>query len=326
MGKTEVTLGIDIGGTTTCFGFVDREGTIHAESTIDTQGREEFEHFLPRIVDGIETLRTSLGDQIEWKGIGLGAPNANYYRGTIEAPPNLNWKGIIPVKSHFEDKFNIPVAITNDANAAALGEMKFGAAKGMRNFIVITLGTGLGSGIVVNGDVLYGHSGFAGEMGHILLRNHERKCGDGRSGCLEAYVSVTGIRRTITQLLATRNEATPLRNICFENLSGEVISKAAVEGDVIAQEAFEYTGQILGEKLADVVLITSPEAIILFGGLANAGNLIMEPTQRYLDQNLFHIFKGSVRLMFSELMNQNAAVLGASALIWHELEKSSNAS
>lgn len=321
MQKKDVTLGIDIGGTKTELGFVDREGNILIETTIPTQGEEHVTMFLPRLFDIINESYDKIADDINWLGTGIGAPNANYYRGTIENPPNLQWGGVINMIEIVERETKRPVAITNDANAAALGEMLFGAAKGMKDFILITLGTGLGSGIVVNGDLVYGHSGIAGEMGHLIVNTNGRVCGDGRRGCLESYVSVTGIRRTIAKLLADYNDHSELRSIPFTELTGEMISQAAMKGDKIALEAFEYTGRILGMKLADSVLYTSPEAFIFFGGLANARDLILQPTLRYMEQFMFKPFKGTVKLLLSELQDKNAAVLGASALIWKELEK-----
>ncbi len=323
MTKIDVTLGIDIGGTTTTFGFVDREGNILAESQFMTHAEAHVTNYLPRLYDAIDALTLEVQDKVTVKGIGIGAPNGNYFRGTVENPPNLKWGGIVNLVELLRKQYKLPAVITNDANAAAMGEMKFGAARGMKNFILITLGTGLGSGIVVNGEVVYGHSGFAGEMGHLIVKTDGRICGDGRRGCLEAYVSVTGIRRSVSKLLADSLVKSELRDVSQSELTGERITQAALKGDKIALEAFEYTGEILGIKLADTVLITSPEAIILFGGLANAKDLIFEPTLRYMEQNLFGPFKGTVKLMMSELQHRNAAVLGASGLAWHELEKES---
>jgi glucokinase len=319
--KTDVTLGIDIGGTTTTFGFVDIEGNIFAEDSILTLADEHVTLFLPRIYEAIDKLYDQVKDIVNLLGIGIGAPNANYFKGTVENPPNLQWGNVVHLADLFERQYKIPAVLTNDANAAALGEMKFGVAKGMKNFILITLGTGLGSGIVVDGDLVYGHTGFAGEMGHTTVNYGGRLCGCGRRGCLETYVSVTGIRRTVSKLLADSLVHSELRNISQNELTGEMISKAALNGDKIALEAFEYTGRILGTKLAEAVLFTSPEAIIMFGGLANSKDLILQPTLRHMDENMFHVFRGTVRLMFSSLQDKNAAVLGASGLIWHELEK-----
>jgi glucokinase len=321
MAKKDITLGIDIGGTTTTLGFVDNQGNILSETEILTLAQEHITSFLPRLYDTIDKMREDLGKDFNWLGIGIGAPNGNFYRGTIENPPNLKWGGVVNLVDLVKRQYNLPTLITNDANAAALGEMKFGAARGMRDFIVITLGTGLGSGIVVNGDLVYGHSGFAGEMGHLTVNIDGRMCGCGRRGCLETYVSVTGIRRTVSKLLADSMEVSELRNISPDQLTGKMIHQAALKGDKIALEAFEYTGNILGLKLAEAVAFSSPEAIILFGGLANAKEFIFQPTLQSLERNMFSIFKGSIKLLMSELQDRNAAVLGASGLIWHNLEK-----
>lgn len=325
MAKTKVTLGVDIGGTTTTMGFVDREGNILAETVMPTQGQDHITAYLPRLFEEIDKLYKPLIGKAEWMGIGLGAPDSNYFRGTIENAHNFNWGGIIPVVDLVKKQYNLPTVITNDANAAALGEMKFGAARGMKDFIVITLGTGLGSGIVSNGELVYGYSGCAGELGHWTVNYDGRQCACGKRGCLETYVSVTGIRRTVSKLLADYIDFSELRKVSQEDLTGEMITKAALKGDKIAIEAFEYTGQILGQKLADAVAFSSPEAIILFGGLANAREFILQPTLQHMEKNMFHLFRGSAKLLISELLNKNAAVLGSSALIWHELEKNKKA-
>ncbi|MCU0447333.1 MAG: ROK family protein [Microscillaceae bacterium] len=321
MATTDLVLGIDIGGTTTTLGFVDKQGNILIETEILTLAHEHVTSFLPRLYDTIDKMREDLGKIINWLGIGIGAPNGNFYRGTIENPPNLQWGGVVNLVDLVKRQYNLPTLITNDANAAALGEMKFGAARQMRNFILITLGTGLGSGIVVNGDLVYGHSGFAGEMGHLTVNPEGRMCGCGRRGCLETYVSVTGIRRTVSKLLADSMTNSELRSISPQELTGKMIHHAALQGDKIALEAFQYTGDILGLKLAEAVAFSSPEAIILFGGLANAKEFILQPTLNSLERNLFSIFKGSVKLLMSELQDRNAAVLGAAGLIWHDLDK-----
>ncbi len=327
MSLKEVALGIDIGGTNTKLGLVDREGNCLAATSIPTEALEkvdpvtEVKLFLNRLYQTIDKILASLAGQIELKGIGIGVPNGNYYKGTVELPTNLNWEEYTPLASLIEKQYSVPVALTNDANAAALGEMKFGVAKGMKNFLVITLGTGLGSGFVVNGDIMYGHDGFAGELGHITVNIDGRTCGCGRKGCLETYVSATGIRRTVYKLLADHTEDSELRNVSFNDLSAEMITDAALRGDKIAIEAFEYTGRILGLKLADTVTITSPEAIILFGGLTGAGNFIFEPTQRYMEGHMMNVFKNKVKILPSGLKGTNTAVMGASALIWNELDK-----
>jgi glucokinase len=325
MAKTKITLGVDVGGTNTKMGFVDREGNILAEASMPTKGPDGQDHitaFLPRLYAEIDKLFAPIANETEWLGIGLGAPDSNYFRGTIENAHNFNWGGIIPIVDLIKKQYNLPTVITNDANAAALGEMIFGAARGMKDFIVITLGTGLGSGIVTNGELVYGYSGCAGELGHWTVNYEGRQCACGKRGCLETYVSVTGIRRTVSKLLADNIVHSELRKISQDDLTGEIITQAAFKGDKIALDAFEYTGQILGQKLADAVAFSSPEAIILFGGLANAQDLILQPTLQYMEKNMFHLFKGSCKLLISELLDRNAAVLGSSALIWHELEKS----
>jgi glucokinase len=321
MAKIEITLGIDIGGTNTVLGFVTRSGSILAESSMTTNAAEPADLYVARLHVKIKEMLDKVGDTSELKGIGIGAPNANYYKGTVEFPPNLKWEGVTEIVKMIQQYYTIPVAITNDANAAAIGELKFGAAKGMKHFIVITLGTGLGSGIVVDGKMVYGHDGFAGELGHVIVDVNGRICGCGRRGCLETYVSAGGICRTVFELLAERKEESELRNVGFSQLSSKMISDAALRGDAIALAAFEETGRILGLKLADAVTHTSPEAIILFGGLSAAGELLFNPTQRYMEEYMLNIFKGKVKLLPSGLREGNTAVLGASALMWNELEK-----
>jgi glucokinase len=267
-----------------------------------------------------ETMRPLAGAYV-LRGIGIGAPNANFYRGTVENPPNLNWKGVVNVVALVRKYYDLPVAVTNDANAAALGEMLYGAAKGLKNFIVITLGTGVGSGIVSSGELVYGADGFAGEIGHTTVDPNGRECGCGGRGHLETYASATGICRTVGELLAIRRAESPLRNIAPADLTSKMIADAAGKGDPIAKEAFEYTGRILGMKLADSVAHLSPEAIILFGGLAAAGALIFDPTQRSLEEYLLSIFRNKVKLLPSGLTTGDTAVLGASALIWNEILK-----
>jgi glucokinase len=254
-------------------------------------------------------------------GVGIGAPNGNYYTGSIENAVNLNWRGILPVTEKMRKYFpDITVTLTNDANAAAIGEMVFGGAKNMKDFIVITLGTGLGSGIVTNGILVYGHDGFAGELGHINSQPNGRDCGCGRKGCLEAYASASGIRRTVYWLLSERMIDSELRSVCFNDLTAKMISEAALRGDKIALEAFDYTGFILGSKLADTVACTSPEAIFLLGGLANSRDLIINPTKKYMEENLLPIYRNKVKIMLSSLPDMNAGVLGAGALAWNELQ------
>jgi len=318
--KIEVTLGIDIGGTNTAFGFVDKEGNCIASSSIPTNAHEGAPKLFERLSGSIKELFSPESDKYELIGIGIGAPNANYYKGTVELPPNLKW-GVVNIIDIVHQYFDIPAAITNDANAAAIGEMQFGAAKGMKDFIVITLGTGVGSGIVANGDLIYGHDGFAGELGHAIYDIDGRLCGCGRKGCLETYASATGIVRTIKELLKKTGKESVLADVPEEKITAKMIYDAAQSGDEIALEAFEFTGKVLGKMLADFMTFSSPEAFILFGGLANAGDFIFKPTHKYMEQYMLNIFKNKVKLIPSALTKGNTAVLGASALIWNELDK-----
>jgi glucokinase len=319
--KRNVAIGIDIGGTNTVFGFLDKDGNCLVKNSISTQTHKDVKDFLKDLYVAIEETKTTLGEDVEIKGIGIGAPNGNYYSGTIEFAPNLRWEGVIPIvelfKSYYED---IPIVLTNDANAAAVGEMIYGGAKGMKDFLVITLGTGLGSGLVVNGSIVYGVDGFAGEIGHAIVEKGGRDCGCGRKGCLETYVSATGIKRTAFDLLCNRIDKSELRNVSFNDLTAKMIAEAAQRGDKLALEAFEITGKYLGEALADTIAYLSPEAIFLFGGLANAGDLIMNPTEKYLKENVLKVFK-STKLLMSSLEDNNAAIVGSSALVWLELIK-----
>lgn len=317
----EVALGIDIGGTNTKFGFVDTEGNIYAEHSVSTTHTPpgDVDAYIKYICDEVEILRKQTDASLKIVGAGIGAPNGNYFTGTIEYAPNLTFKGVVPLIKKFQEYYNVPMALTNDANAAAIGEMIYGGARGMQHFIVITLGTGLGSGFVTNGGLVYGHDGFAGEMGHILNKVGGRTCGLGRRGCLEAYVSATGIKRTIFKLLADMTEDSPLRDISFNDLTASTITDLALKGDKIALAAFDKTSDLLGQKLSDMVAIFSPEAIFMLGGLAKAGDLIFKPTKYYMEEYMFQIFKNKVKLLPSGLEGKNAAVLGASALIWKEM-------
>ncbi|OPZ15518.1 MAG: Glucokinase [Bacteroidetes bacterium ADurb.BinA261] len=311
-------VGIDVGGTNTVVGIVDKRGQILKGGSIKTAKHVNVEDYLDELTELINDLisETTTKDQI--KGIGAGTPNGNYFTGSIEFAPNLPWKEVIPFAQMLEDRTGIPVALTNDANAAAIGEMTYGAARGMKDFIVITLGTGVGSGIVVNGQLVYGHDGFAGELGHVIMRrNNGRLCGCGRTGCLEAYASATGVARTAREYLEIRPDAkTLLRNIPVEDITSKDVAEAANAGDELAKEIFHYTGSMLGEAFADFVAFSSPEAIILFGGLSKAGDLIMDPIHESMERNLLPIFRNKVKLLFSELKESDAAVLGASALGW----------
>lgn len=316
-------VGIDIGGTNTAFGIVDTRGTVIAGGSIKTGKHVEFDDYVNQLYTEISRIieQENLTGQIA--GIGVGAPNANYYSGNIEYAPNLYWMHdgkrleIIPFAETLKEKFGIPVAITNDANAAAIGEMTYGAARGMKDFIMITLGTGVGSGIVINGQVVYGHDGFAGELGHVTMRrNNGRLCGCGRTGCLEAYASATGVARTAREYLETRKDESTLRNLPIDEITSKDVFDAAVAGDALAREVFEFTGNMLGEAFADFIAFSSPKAIILFGGLTKAGEILMRPIRESLDRNILPIFRGKASVILSELKEGDAAVLGASALGW----------
>lgn len=323
MHKEKVVVGIDIGGTNTVFGFVDRTGKILAEDHIITNHYDEPEVFVAALYEKMMITAARIGREVEILGFGIGAPMGNINKGTIEYPADLPWKGIIPLADIFAKHTSLPVLVTNDANAAAVGEMIYGGAKGMKNFVVITLGTGLGSGFVVDGKLVYGHDGFAGEIGHTSIRPgvSNRDCGCGRKGCLETYVSATGLKRTVLKIMADRLEDSELRRFSFEELDSKKIYEAARRGDPIALDAFEHTGAMLGYKLADVVAHTNPEAIFLFGGLALAKELIFEPAKEHMEKNLLYIYRDKVKLLPSELSTQNAAVLGASSLVWSEMDQ-----
>ena len=314
----ELSIGIDIGGTNTEIGLVDREGKIWAENSLKTAEYPKIESYVVALTEAINKCLNKVSQAYVLKGIGIGAPNGNFYSGSIEFAPNLIWTGVIPLVEMLNKNFHVKMALTNDANAAAMGEMIYGAAKDLKDFMVITLGTGLGSGIVVDGKVVYGHDGFAGEVGHTIYDPNGRQCGCGRKGCLETYASATGIKKTVIELLAKSDEKSILRSIPEEKLNSKDIHDAAVKGDKIALEAFDYTARILGLKLADSIAYTSPAAIFLFGGLALAGDYILKPTKKYMEENLLKIFQNKVRLELSGLMGKNAAVLGAAALIWDE--------
>lgn len=316
----KLSVGIDIGGTNTAFGLVDINGKIYAKNSVKTQKHELIEDYVNDVFCSLMQTAKQIDKPYEIVGVGIGAPNGNYYNGCIENAANLPWKGKIELAAMFKKLFGKPVFLTNDANAAAIGEMVYGAAKGMKNFIEITLGTGLGSGIVVNGNLLYGHDGFAGEMGHIIVKLDGRDCGCGRKGCLETYVSATGVVRTATELLATHNIDSELRRIPNSELTALMVSQAANRGDAVAKEVFEYTGAVLGRALADVTTITSPEAFIIFGGLAKAGDILLKPTRRHMEQNMLNMFKNKVKVLPSQL-SDDAAILGASALVWNELNE-----
>jgi glucokinase len=314
---TPLAIGIDVGGTGTKFGIVDRNGNILFAGEISTKGHDEVESFIEELHANLYALIQKAGGPGRIIGIGLGAPNGNYYSGTIEYAPNLPWRGIIPLAKLVEDKFKLPVVLTNDANAAAIGENMYGAAQGMKDFIMITLGTGVGSGIVANGKLIYGHDGFAGELGHtIIIPNGRLHTGTGKFGSLESYASATGVRLTALEMLNNSNDESLLRNTAPENMDSKVVYEAAIQGDKLAKEIFEFTGKILGLALANFVMFSSPEAIILFGGLTKAGDLILKPTQENMEANLIQVFQNKVKILVSHLKEADAAILGASALVW----------
>jgi len=310
-------IGMDMGGTNTVFGIVDARGTVISKSAIKTGAHTDVNLYINDIYTELSKLIEAAGGIDKIKGIGVGAPNGNYYTGNIEFAPNLPWKGIIPFANLMADKFGIPSALTNDANAAAVGEMTYGAARGMKNFIMITLGTGVGSGIVIDGKVVYGHDGFAGELGHVTaIRNNGRLCGCGKTGCLETYASATGVARSAREILESSTKDSLLRNIPIDSITSKDVFDAAIEGDEVAKEIFNFTGKILGECLADFVAFSAPEAIVLFGGLTKSGDLILDPIKEHMEKNLLPIWRGKVKVLFSELKEADAAVLGASALAW----------
>jgi glucokinase len=310
-------IGMDMGGTNTVFGIVDARGNVISKSAIKTATHNDVNLYINDLHVEITKLIDAAGGINKIKGIGVGAPNGNYYTGNIEFAPNLPWKGVITFAKLMSDKFGVPTALTNDANAAAIGEMTYGAARGMKDFIMITLGTGVGSGIIIDGKVVYGHDGFAGELGHInVVRNNGRLCGCGRSGCLETYASATGVARSAREILETSTKNSLLRNIPIEDITSKDVFDAAMQGDEVAKEIFAFTGKVLGEAFADFVAFSAPEAIILFGGLSKAGDLILHPIVENMEKNMLAIWKGKVKVLFSELREADAAILGASALAW----------
>lgn len=323
MQSKSFSIGIDIGGTNTAFGIVNRRGDILVQDRLHTQDYKTPVLFIDAIKEQLQPHIDQYGkDQIN--GIGVGAPNANYYSGNIELAANLKWKGTIPLRSLTEEAFNLPVTVTNDANATAIGEMIYGAAKGMKDFIIITLGTGVGSGFIANGQLVYGHDGFAGELGHVIAVRDGRSCGCGRKGCLETYASATGIVRTAKEILERDTVANTIAHPDWlvslhregKEISSSGIHKAALAGDPLAKDIFDFTGKILGQTLADAVAITSPEAIILFGGLTKAGDFILKPTKKYMEENLLAVFKNKIEIIPSGLSERDAAILGAAALAW----------
>ena len=310
----ELALGIDIGGTNTAFGIVNRRGAILTKGSLSTTGHASVQHYIAALKEVVLPLLEKEG-KARFAGAGIGAPNGNIFTGEIVFAPNMPWRERIPMAKLISEALGITATLTNDANAAAVGEMMYGAAKGMKDFIVVTLGTGLGSGFVANGEVIYGHDGFAGELGHLIAVRDGRKCGCGRLGCLEAYSSATGIVLSAEEWLLQRGDASLLREHQGK-ITAKAIHEAALQGDTLALELFEYTGKILGQTLADAIAITSPEAIIFFGGLANAGDLLFTHVHHYMEENLLNIYKNKVQLLLSALPDADAAILGASALAW----------
>lgn len=314
----KIVAGIDIGGTNTKYGLVDETGKILIHKSTPTTNYPNAEDFAAYISNAILEEVKKI-DGVELCGAGIGSPNGNYYRGVVEFAPNLPWKGLVPMVQLFKECLKLPVALTNDAKAAALGEMVFGGAKGMKHFFFITLGTGLGSGIVSNGSLVYGHDGFAGEMGHTIIKeDSNRECGCGRYGCLETYVSATGIRKSYMKFLAEKDKRAPIEP---EKIDSQYIFERAKAGDKEALTAFEYTGHILGLALANAVTFFSPEAIFLFGGLAQSGELIFNPTRKSFEENLLKVYQGKIKILPSSLKESDAAILGAASLIWNELKK-----
>lgn len=312
-------IGLDLGGTNSVFGIVDSRGEIKATTAIKTQAYDNVEDYVAASVEALGIIIDQVGGIAKIKAMGIGAPNGNYYNGTIEFAPNIVWghNGIVPLADMFSKALGVPVGLTNDANAAAIGEMTYGVARGMKNFIVITLGTGVGSGIVVDGRVVYGCDGFAGELGHVTMyRENGRTCGCGRTGCLEAYCSATGVARTARELLANTNEPSLLRELNPEDITSLEVSIAAGKGDALAKRIFDFTGELLGEACANFAAFSSPEAFVFFGGLTKAGELIMEPIRRGYDQHVMKVFKGKAKFLVSGLDGSSAAVLGASAIGW----------
>ncbi len=314
--SNELAIGIDIGGTNTKFGLVNHRGEILTQGDIPTDKTPDIENYIEDIYAVLQPELEKVGSKRSIRGIGVGAPNGNYYTGTIEYAPNLPWKGVIPLAKLIGDKFGLTCTLTNDANAAAVGEMMYGAARGMKDFIMITLGTGVGSGIVANGQLVYGHDGFAGELGHTVIRPGGRPhWSTAINGSLEAYCSATGIAITAKEL-REKDPSSLLNDYQPDQINSKIVFECAEKGDEAARETFRFTGQLLGEALANFIMFSSPEAIVLFGGVINAGDYIMKPTREHMEKNLLPIFQQKVKLVFSELKEADAAILGASALAW----------
>ena len=311
-------IGLDMGGTNSVFGIVDQRGNIKSQTVISTTAYPDFKDYVKAAYEALQPALDQVGGIQNIRAMGIGAPDANYYTGNIENAANLAWKGIVPCAQLFEEVFGIPVRVTNDANAAAMGEMTYGVARGMKNFIMITLGTGVGSGIVVDGRVVYGSDGFAGELGHFVIDHSDnaRSCGCGRKGCLEAYTSATGVARTAREFLEHSSEASLLRDLVADEITSYDVFKAAEKGDKLALDIFNYTGRILGTACADFATFCSPEAFVFFGGLTKAGEYLMQPLRKAYEENILFLYKNEAKLLISALNGSEAAVLGASALGW----------
>jgi glucokinase len=318
--KKEILLGVDIGGTNTVFGLVDEEGILIERASFKTGEDPHIEIFVKKLAKQLKGLYEKYSDKYTLAGIGVGAANGNYYTGSIKLPPNIPWIDELNLVEALKEYFDIPIVLTNDANAMAYGEMIFGAAKGEKDIIVVTLGTGLGSGIIVDGEMVYGSEGTAGELGHVITIPDGRKCGCGRRGCLETYVSAIGIKRTLFELLAKYNGESGFNDVAYDELDSKMIYDAALDGNKIALEAFEYTGTLLGIALANACLITQPKVIVLCGGLAKAGELIFKPTRETFESNILETYKNKIKIVPSTLEDNSAAIIGAAALVRHELD------
>lgn len=316
-GTKSLVIGLDLGGTNSVFGVVDSKGEIIATTSIKTQAYPSVDQYVMESVKAVKQIAEQVGGMEKIRAMGIGAPCGNYYKGTIEHAANLVWaKGIVPLANMFVNELGIPVVVTNDAKAAAMGEMKYGVAVGMNNFVELTLGTGVGSGIVANGQLIYGFDGFAGELGHMIVEPDGRPCGCGRKGCLETYCSATGVVRTAIAMLEESSEATSLRDIATDKLTSYEVYKAAMAGDAMAQEVFKQTGRRIGIACANIATFLSPEAFIFFGGLAQAGELLLRPIEEAYNENVLSLYKGKARFLMSGLDGAKAAILGASAIAW----------
>lgn len=319
MEKKPYVIGLDLGGTNSVFGIVDENANVLATTSIRTAGQNDLNFYMDAAIGALQPMIDKVGGIENIHGMGIGAPNGNFYTGNIEYAPNLPWKGIVPFSKLFKERLGVPVLLTNDANAAALGEMTYGVAKGMKNFIMITLGTGVGSGIVINGQLVYGCDGFAGELGHVTVDYSEkaRLCGCGRRGCLEAYCSATGVARTAKEILSETDKPSSLRDIPIDEITSRDVSIAAEHGDEVALDIYKFTGELLGKSCANFTAFSSPEAYVFFGGLTKAGNLLMDPIKKAYDEHVMEIYKGKAKMLISQLDDAQAAVLGASALAWN---------